>query len=547
MFSATKHHDKKRLSCGGGEQSLIFLLLIFLQVPFAWAQSANIGFSSSYVCAGQDISFTVSLHYEGSDPMHVDIYSAVGQLACTEIGPGNHDLPFYREATYDISGDNFWVEVWFDDVKAEENFVPIIRITSFDAFANGQSTWAVAVGQRADFKISLNNYMGNGPDWAPAELWFENVDNQNGSWASKTWGNNGYEYVAAFGISPDQYFYIYVVHARIKSVTFTGADFAAVNKDSDGTPYAEPHYDSANPEYRPPVQLRRGSRPTMNLAFEVLPPEYPGSLYVKALTGLETPVCHALVCAGIAQYPNVQTSQALPDSVGYDPDLTLTWEYSVAGDEFYPAGDSTHKIYRTLNAPTARYHTSVDVACKNILGSDEDTVTTNIWNKFVGKRIQTFDGVPITYWGGYNPPSTVAGLVAERDGRCIAWSRFFVDCLDVHAIQSQSWGIFKPTTVFGFWWQTSPPEWLNNGTCLSIRIDQNLPGQNNDNPPYIFSDGHAVVLKGDVLYDPSYGISYRGNNLIRQWEDANVQLYGVLTWWVIDIKTFQQCTDGPLP
>jgi len=518
MFNSTKHHDKKRLSWGG-EQSLIFLLLtIFLQAPAAWAQSASIDFNASYVCAGQDVSFTVSLYYEGSEPRHVDIYSAVGQLACTEIGPGNHHFPYYAEATYDINGDNFWVEVWFDGVKAEVNYIPIIRITGFDAFANGQYTWAVAVGQRADFKVSLNNYMGNGPDWAPGEFWFEDVDNQNGSWASKTWGSPSYESVWARGITPNPAFYIYVLDARIKSVTFTGADFAAVNKDSDGTPYAEPHYDSANPEYRPPVQLRRGSRPTMNLWFEVLPPEYPGSLYIKALNDLETPVAHSLACAGIAQYPNVQTSDALPNSVGYDPDLTMNWEYSVAGGEFYFAGDSTHKIYRTLNAPASQYpyHTAVDIACNIDPTTDATEILDRIWSRFSGRNCANAAGEPLLYWRTAQAGNTVANFLATKDGTCTAWTRLLKYCWDVHGIAANSELVslthYDPDSVRGF------------------LVYANIPGQNGI-PAHRSYLNHKVAIYDGHVYDPSYGMKYRladygsENAWLWQWENQHVEMF----------------------
>ena len=95
---------------------------------------------------------------------------------------------------------------------------------------------------------------------------------------------------------------------------------------------------------------------------------------------------------GVAQLSGLQAIDALPNEVGYDESITIDWNFSVVNNEFYSANSSQHKIYRTLDTPSAHYHTSVDVACNNVSGSDETSVFDSVWGKFAGLNITSADG-----------------------------------------------------------------------------------------------------------------------------------------------------------
>ena len=106
----------------------------------------------------------------------------------------------------------------------------------------------------------------------------------------------------------------------------------------------------------------------------------------KGKTNSTTPSC------GAVQLSNLQTINALDNNVGYDDAVTLNWHFSVVNNEFYSAENSNHKIYCTLDTPSAHYHTSVDVACNGVSGSDETSVFNAIWGKFTGLNITSADG-----------------------------------------------------------------------------------------------------------------------------------------------------------
>jgi len=219
--------------------------------------------------------------------------------------------------------------------------------------------------------------------------------------------------------------------------------------------------------------------------------------------------------AGLAQLSGLQAIDALPNEVGYDESITIDWNFSVVNNEFYSANSSQHKIYRTLDTPSAHYHTSVDVACNNVSGTNETTVVNSIWGKFEGLNITSADGYPMTYWGnGANTPNSLAELVSLHNGRWRAWAFFFKDVLDVHSITATARGI-KPMISFGYDRYLVMP--------YALCVNETFPDQNNAHPPCQFSD-HRIVLYNNKIYDPSYGKTF---NSIDEWESTCIDIFWV--------------------
>ena len=218
--------------------------------------------------------------------------------------------------------------------------------------------------------------------------------------------------------------------------------------------------------------------------------------------------------SGVAQLSGLQAIDSLPNEVGYDSQVTIDWHFSVANNEFYSAESSNHKIYRTLDTPSATYHTVVHTACAGISGTSN--IVQQIWGKFAGLSMVNAFGFPMTYWGeGDDTPGTLEGLIKYKDGRCGPWADFFYSCLKVHSINSQGLGICPDKSVLG-------------PNIKGFIIYENLPGQNNNKPEYRFQN-HAVVLYGYGFYDPSYGKIYYGTNnntRVLAWEDSSVDKYG---------------------
>jgi hypothetical protein len=60
------------------------------------------------------------------------------------------------------------------------------------------------------------------------------------------------------------------------------------------------------------------------------------------------------------------------------------------------------------------------------------------------------------------------------------------------------------------------------------KVPNQLPGQGNPNPRSFFIN-HTLVSVYGVLYDPSYGTSYTGNDPVGAWISASVAGYTYLT------------------
>ena len=154
--------------------------------------------------------------------------------------------------------------------------------------------------------------------------------------------------------------------------------------------------------------------------------------------------------------------------------------------------------------------------------------------------MQRRDGTPMTYWGTIPLPSqcqTLAGLLAQADGSCVAWSQLFDQALEVQGIDSASVVevTANPNIVPGAE-QFLVKDWTFTGLGTSgnsdfpyiVGIDamneDGVPGQGNVEPPPAF-ENHFVVRFGGQIYDPSYGIGpFNSEN-----EHENAAIDGFLT------------------
>ncbi len=163
-------------------------------------------------------------------------------------------------------------------------------------------------------------------------------------------------------------------------------------------------------------------------------------------------------------------------------------------------------------------------------------------------------GAPLTYWQNWNGPAdSPDGLVLNEDGRCGAWAGLFVDVLrawggnfnyqanlkqividdqntpvQATAFQVRNWAFGNPNVLVpppprlaGYLWynevgdpfqlnnapQNAPPNWRFNWQGQPAVTYLGGSAQNNDNPLGGFLD-HVVVRIGNIIYDPSYGVTY---------------------------------------
>ena len=241
-------------------------------------------------------------------------------------------------------------------------------------------------------------------------------------------------------------------------------------------------------------------------------------------------------------------------TVGYFENATIVWKvsYDANSDTWEDVGTSTHEIYFTRAAPQAglAQETLFWVACSACHGkSTDEDIVAGIWSKFSDgsgpANLCRRDGTPMKYWGeealqrksalSYADPNsgaldTVQELIKFSDGQCIAWSMFFMQCLNMHCIIAEEVGV-EPSNPqdLAFLIKNQAYEEVNeegshggneytyalysskeeyqNFLCFDVPAtyaEIGIPGQGNIDPISVFRN-HSLVYCSNIIYDPSYG------------------------------------------
>jgi hypothetical protein len=246
-------------------------------------------------------------------------------------------------------------------------------------------------------------------------------------------------------------------------------------------------------------------------------------------------------------------------------------------------GTTSNDVYLTLATPLQAngepiagqnvYHSVVYIGSFAGAGAtDEESLIDNVWSHFQSKTVKTVEerdiwrrgraSEPMFYWNNWALENfSVARLLRDRDGRCGAWTRLFVEVLNtqgfelVGAVQLTSANETKPFMVMNGWvsqgqhaagtdkkirFHTSATQLgLNQSnsdyaldTTSELTYPNGLPSQGiNNRPAGIFSD-HVfafVVYNGAQRWlDPSYGAEYVGANWHAKMTDFETKaLYGI--------------------
>lgn len=215
-----------------------------------------------------------------------------------------------------------------------------------------------------------------------------------------------------------------------------------------------------------------------------------------------------------------------------------------------------------LQQPLQYYFQSVvDLSCRAANGlEDAQAIVNNIYKLFTSQNVKKVgSSTGMKYWGNVSIGSfNTQELLYNDDGRCGAWSRFFVDMLsaqgiastlvsikhtptleDLNSLQNAASNFSGPNGVVIFNTSTNladgaflVKEWsitINNFykrvvaepedyknyalpiTPTSVNAaSTGTPAQSNSNPRSRFIDHNLVVYNG-YYYDPSYG-SYEGSS-----------------------------------
>lgn len=345
------------------------------------------------------------------------------------------------------------------------------------------------------------------------------------------------------------------ITGTIMSVSFQGKGNTIVtpdpvkNPDNGGRPYTTPDWldnnldgtiDPKKGEREFPTSYERGSTPTFSatVVLNAAPPK--GTTIMIRGTGpdkIDVPATAAALNGTKATITNVKATSAFPNKVDYYSSFRIRWEISTdGGTTWQAAGRSDNEIFVTLAAPqtSLRYVTLFFIGSLEAIGDTTaaDTIS-DVWDAFAPNKIQRTDGTPLVYYGTYGTGVTsTTGLLKGANGQCGSFCKLFIDVLKEQGIKRNN----DYVTVFyangvangGFLvknWNFAAAGTSGNPFYPYVnvlkQVDKNgyswtkaeatqapgIPGQNNPSPASMFNN-HQVVLLGDVLYDPSYGVTY---------------------------------------
>ncbi|MEN6459418.1 MAG: hypothetical protein ABFC63_10870, partial [Thermoguttaceae bacterium] len=339
--------------------------------------------------------------------------------------------------------------------------------------------------------------------------------------------------------------YVHVVQASLHTVDYAATDpskFHAITKDptldsngnvQDNGTYGSEQWEDDNydgdavdsGEHDYPVCYTRSATSAgvyVHTTTTIRVLGNPGTNLKVRATGAASGTTIHLVQQGTATlgdgkiHATLESQEAIPSTIESDI-LWFTWEVSLDGGKTWAsAGYSCNKVYITWSNPTLSplYETCLYVGCNAAAGldaspSEAGLVAETIFDYgFEGLDVRRVDGTQMTYWGTYasgdGQPDmfTTVGLLAHADGRCAAWANVFDDVLKAQGISS---GVV--TAI-----QTKD---ISDGTGRGFIVKASLPAQGNNTPHNDFWDGHAVVLVGTTIYDPSYGTHFAS---LSDWE-----------------------------
>jgi hypothetical protein len=221
----------------------------------------------------------------------------------------------------------------------------------------------------------------------------------------------------------------------------------------------------------------------------------------------------------------------------------------------------------------------------------EDQVIDGTWGAFPGRAVTTKAGAPLHYYKDWDTQVTdLAGLMQNKDGKCMAWTKFFLDALAKQGVNKPGSyvvitakpmnvpGFSDPGLVIDYWdfngagsntdrasngtypyYNTYPADgqimkkdadgvWSYNwGDHVDVADSAGIPGQNTSNPHSLFMD-HVVAKLNGKHYDPSYGRLW---NSLQHFDDSAVAGFyaaGQLFPGTANNKTvyaFRQNPSGP--
>jgi len=261
-------------------------------------------------------------------------------------------------------------------------------------------------------------------------------------------------------ISPAEIAFITI---KLLKVSFSGTGYRTIQSDDGSTNFSAPHWNDPNGDgtqsdgHAHPVIYVSDSKLTIAPEWG-LEPEVSGvNIKIKASgpDSISIGEAEAAVSGSTVSLasPGEATEKFENNIVRYWEGFVLNFEASFQDeDDWIEVGASKNQFYVTREAPMLSPipHTVAHIGCSSANNQSVPAVITScIWGEFSSgtgpQNVKNVNGEDLSYYKSYlTNSSTTAGLLADKDGQCLAWVRFFLDCLKVHGI-SNSDNIAKVT------------------------------------------------------------------------------------------------------
>lgn len=134
--------------------------------------------------------------------------------------------------------------------------------------------------------------------------------------------------------------------------------------------------------------------------------------------------------------------------IGYFKDFNIEWKLSLDNQNWVDAGTSNNTIYIVLDKPAPENSKGFDyletifyTSCKYAKGVKTGKVLFNVMKGvFASRQVKRIDGTPLHYYKNWsNVIIQTNELIKEKDGQCIAWMKFFMDCHRIHGIKENNY------------------------------------------------------------------------------------------------------------
>jgi hypothetical protein len=376
-----------------------------------------------------------------------------------------------------------------------------------------------------------------------------------------------------------------IAAAQVREVTFSGPDLITIDADPGTPAYPNPPHwldtdlngvIDAPGDRSLPTGYPRDTNAVVSAHFtayfadvDIRPRNY--ELMVRGLdqematlpSFFNVPATPVLLDGTDLYLPPTTVYNPFPGVINYGT-LAINWEFSNDGGMTWsPAGHTQNELYVTLGTPQVApvYESLIWLGCSVAYGmTDAPTTVDKIWKPFSDRAVKTEGGDQLYYYKNWHTPSAeVADLLKNKDGRCMAWTKYFLTALAAQGIaEKDNYVIIAPKAGNGSMLLVANWDFVGHGTSgdtkfpykntlkdpkdvTSYEVEKTdkswsyewgateevkdkpgIAGQGTDNPRAMFSD-HVVAQFEGKIYDPSYGRKF---DTLQDLEDAELVGFG---------------------